>query len=209
MPVDDEDADDALGPGPPLPPDDRLWRHPSEVAWEPAAATIAAPHGRDPRVWPIAAAAGLTGAVLSVSVAVLLGLPDQPDVATRSAQAIVAQSVTATTGHPPVATTVAARPPSVWVGIEGSDVADDRIAALQPHTGGGVLVVSVRDDSPALAVGVRAEDVLIAVDNDPVTSMAALAAHLRARTPGETAVLTVVRDGATLDFPVVLGRRPR
>ncbi len=208
MPVDDEDADDALGPGPPLPPDDRLWRHPSEVAWEPAAATIAAPHGRNPRLWPIATAAGLTGAVLSVSVAVLLGLTDQAEVTTRSTQAIVARGVTATTERQPVATTVATRPPTVWVGIEGSDVAVDRIAALQPHAGGGVVVVSVRDDSPALAVGVRADDVLIAVDDAPITSMADFAAHLRTRTPGETAVLTVVRDGATLNLPVVLGRRP-
>lgn len=208
MPVDDEDADDPSGPGPPLPPDDRLWRHPSEVAWEAPVATIVAPHGRNSRLWPVAAAAGLTGAVLSVSVAVLLGLPDQPDSTTRSAEAIVARSITATTDRRPVATTVATGPPSVWVGIEGIDVADDRIAALQPHAGAGVLVVSVRDASPALAVGMRADDVLIAVDGDPVTSMAALAAHLRARTPGETVVFTVVRDGATVDLSVVLGRRP-
>lgn len=209
MPVDDDDADDALGPGPPLPPDDRLWRHPSEVAWAPPAATIAAPHGRNARLWSVAVAAALSGAVLTVSVAVLLGLADPPVTSPRAAEAIAARSATATTERPAGITTVATVAPTVWLGIEGSDMADDRIAALQPHAGGGVLVASVRAASPALGAGVQADDVLIALDRDPVTSMAALAAHLRTRTPGETVALTVVRGGFTLDLPVVLGRRPR
>ena len=66
----DDDADDeGAGIGPPLPPDDRLWRHPSELAaWGPAPRAGAARWSppRPPRalVWPVAVVAGLVGAAL-------------------------------------------------------------------------------------------------------------------------------------------------
>ena len=76
MPLDD-DADDDVGSfDPPLPPDDRLWRHPSEMATfgRPGAAPARAP-GSEPRtpVWPVATAAGLVGAALATAVMVVTG----------------------------------------------------------------------------------------------------------------------------------------
>ena len=71
MPEDDPFADQ--GPlGPPPPPDDRLWRHPSEVAWGPAVAPAPLP-ARPPRLWGIALTSGLTGAVLALGVAAIVG----------------------------------------------------------------------------------------------------------------------------------------
>ena len=66
-----DDPDDDVGFVPPLPPEDRLWRHPSERGpMRPAAA--AARRGRRPRTLPIfAAAVGL--AVLVVGVGAVLG----------------------------------------------------------------------------------------------------------------------------------------
>ena len=58
--MDDDADDDGAGIGPPLPPDDRLWRHPSELtAWgrgrHPGPAVAAPTPGRRGRaVWPIA-----------------------------------------------------------------------------------------------------------------------------------------------------------
>lgn len=78
----DDDALADLGPHrSPPPPDDRLWRHPSELTW-PAApvapATPAAPIAATPRggrVWAVALASGLTGAVLTLGlVAAVTGL---------------------------------------------------------------------------------------------------------------------------------------
>jgi putative serine protease PepD len=69
MSDDDDGDDDAVGRVPPLPPDDRLWRHPSEVSsfghgrTSPPVATDAAASGRPP-VWPIALVAGFVGAGL-------------------------------------------------------------------------------------------------------------------------------------------------
>jgi S1-C subfamily serine protease len=77
----EDDADD-LGGLPLLPPDDRLWRHPSEVAHNPlpAAASLFAGGGSDVgadgtirlatdrRVWAVALVAGAVGAFLVVAI---------------------------------------------------------------------------------------------------------------------------------------------
>lgn len=71
------EPDDALGDDEPqsplLPPDDRLWRHPSEVgAHGPPSGPP--PHvGRAPRLWAVALLAGAAGALLSVAVVTVAG----------------------------------------------------------------------------------------------------------------------------------------
>ena len=60
MSTDDDGDDDAVGRVPPLPPDDRLWRHPSEVSVVRSGARVGPASRRSPRpagaapVWPIA-----------------------------------------------------------------------------------------------------------------------------------------------------------
>lgn len=78
MSMDDDADDDGPGIGPPLPPDDRLWRHPSELtAWGPGssagrpdAATTATGRGS---TWPVAAVAALVGAALCGGVLAVTG----------------------------------------------------------------------------------------------------------------------------------------
>ena len=71
MPLDD-DADDDVGRiGGPLHPDDRLWRHPSELAaWVPAVPSR--PGGRA-STWPVAVVASLVGAALCGGALVVAG----------------------------------------------------------------------------------------------------------------------------------------
>jgi putative serine protease PepD len=67
MSLDDDADDDGTGIGPPLPPDDRLWRHPSELrSWGPATPPTPLPavSGARGSVWPVAAVAALVGAAL-------------------------------------------------------------------------------------------------------------------------------------------------
>jgi S1-C subfamily serine protease len=66
MAPDDADDEDVGGIGPPLPPDDRLWRHPSELrehGW--SSAPIPLPSSRRPRGWRATALAALAGALLT------------------------------------------------------------------------------------------------------------------------------------------------
>jgi hypothetical protein len=71
VPFDDDPDEDGPAPRAPLPPDDRLWRHPSEVG-----ATLAAPAASansTTKLWGVAVVAGLIGAALSLGVVAVAG----------------------------------------------------------------------------------------------------------------------------------------
>lgn len=76
--MDDDADDDVDGIGSPLPPEDRLWRHPSELApasargGSTARAMASSTVARGP-AWPVALVAGLVGAALSGGVLALTG----------------------------------------------------------------------------------------------------------------------------------------
>jgi len=75
MPADDDADDDGRPSGPPLPPDDRLWRHPSELAAAPAPGLTRGEtaSGRRPRAWPLAMAAALGGAAVATGALAATG----------------------------------------------------------------------------------------------------------------------------------------
>ena len=69
MPFDADDDDDTPVAGAPLPPDDRLWRHPSELGTPQNVAPAPAGGGPDSsstRTWAVAVVAGLIGSALSL-----------------------------------------------------------------------------------------------------------------------------------------------
>jgi serine protease Do len=73
MPFDDGlDDDDEPAYRPPLPPDDRLWRHPSEVASAPTVAETGRA-SRSTLAWPVALVSGLVGALLATSLVAVAG----------------------------------------------------------------------------------------------------------------------------------------
>jgi S1-C subfamily serine protease len=76
MPLDDDADDDVGGTGPPLPPDDRLWRHPSELRDHGPGGADVERLVDDPRramTWATALVAGLAGAALAVGVIAVTG----------------------------------------------------------------------------------------------------------------------------------------
>ncbi|MDP9073101.1 MAG: S1C family serine protease [Actinomycetota bacterium] len=73
--MESEDGIDGDGPlFPWLPPDDRLWRHPSELATNPTGpGPTVAVHESDRRLWAVALLAGVVGALLASGVGVVAG----------------------------------------------------------------------------------------------------------------------------------------
>jgi 2-alkenal reductase len=84
-------------------------------------------------------------------------------------------------------------------------------------------VLDVTPGGPADQAGIRAGDrptnlpqgwnaggdVITAIDGQPVKTFDDLLSYLTTnKSPGDTAVLTVLRDGQSLDIPVTLGTRP-
>jgi S1-C subfamily serine protease len=86
VPFDDDAADDVTGFRPPPHPDDRLWRHPSEVyATEPV--TPSRTHGR---LWPWGVAAvGTAGVMLAGAGTLLLGVQEHVTDGDQQQQAAV------------------------------------------------------------------------------------------------------------------------
>lgn len=82
-----------------------------------------------------------------------------------------------------------------WLGVEG------RQEDAEP------LLIKVFDESPAALAGLEAGDVILAVDDEPVPSMAAFVTEVRAHRPGDEITITYRRDDIELDCVVVLGER--
>lgn len=73
----------------------------------------------------------------------------------------------------------------------------------------GALVVSVVAGSPADRAGIREGDLITRVDRRTVAGAATLGAAVRARQPGDTVVLSLVRAGRTLTVEAKLAEAPR
>ena len=94
----------------------------------------------------------------------------------------------------------------VWLGIQGQDVDAETATAL--GIDGGAQVREVVDDSPASAADLKADDVIVAVDETPIANMSALVVALRRLDPGTTVRLTIRRGEEQLQIDVEVAERP-
>lgn len=113
-----------------------------------------------------------------------------------------------------------------WLGIKGRDL--DRETALAmglPPDQRGALVIEVTTNSPADRAGLQGAeetvtidgaeaqiggDVIVAIDDQPVTGMDDLIVYLVKETrPGQEVTLTLLRNGEERRIAVKLGKRPR
>lgn len=83
-----------------------------------------------------------------------------------------------------------------WLGIDGESHED------------GAVVRAVKAGSPAEIAGLVAGDVIEAIDDDDVASMADVVIRLRERRPGHALELRVRRGGDVLAVPVTLAEKP-
>ena len=71
----------------------------------------------------------------------------------------------------------------------------------------GATIASVAAGSPAEQAGLRAGDVVVAVDDDRVAGAASLSRLIGEREPGSTVALTIVRDGDERALEATLGQK--
>lgn len=69
----------------------------------------------------------------------------------------------------------------------------------------GLLVEQVNADSPAEHAGLRAGDVMSAIDGQTIRSVLSAIEQINRKAPGQTVELTVFREGAYRDISVMLG----
>ncbi|MCL2428944.1 MAG: trypsin-like peptidase domain-containing protein [Alphaproteobacteria bacterium] len=86
-----------------------------------------------------------------------------------------------------------------WLGVSVQDL---------PGEGKGVAIAGVERNGPAARAGVRAGDVVTAVNGEHVDSARNLIKAVAATPPGNNVRLTVHRQGRDMEVPVTIGRRP-
>ena len=87
-----------------------------------------------------------------------------------------------------------------WLGVSARDVAETAAR--------GALIMGVQRGGPAERAGIRAGDIIVAVDGKPISDPGDLINETAALAPGTRGTFNVLRDGKPLSVPVEVGRRP-
>lgn len=95
-----------------------------------------------------------------------------------------------------------------WLGLAGGSRPLPPRVAEKLGRQQGVEVTTVIPGSPAAAAGVRPEDIVVAVEGEPVTKVGDLQRFLDGGRIGLATTLTVVRSGAVVEVVAVPAELP-
>lgn len=183
----DDDAAETYGLRPPPHPDDRLWRHPSEMAAGGSAHRPARPVPNRSRGlhWGAIATLGTASVVLAAGAALLVGVRT-PDVSSSLDQAGVTGGLvpesTATTS------TLVTPSSETFLGLDA--VRRLGIEVSEPDDG-GVAIAAVDPDGPAADTGIATDDVIVDVDGTAITDLDTLTSALADHDLGDVVEVTV------------------
>ena len=94
-----------------------------------------------------------------------------------------------------------------WLGVSLVDLDREMLIALNIEGMRGAFASQVFIGSPADLAGIRAGDFITAIDGREIRNSSALTQAVGNTRPGQTAVFTVMRDGASRDFTVTIDTR--
>lgn len=171
--------------GPPLPPEDRLWRHPSEMgraamATTPAPAAGAPERRRAGSTWLVGAVAGLSGAVATLAAVVAFGGFDDP---------VIQQNVVERVASAPTATL------PISIGGDSAEGVQAVAAQIAPAVARLEVVRSSPEGSPVATMTATGSGVLFRDDGYLLTSADLVA--------GARTVAVILQDGEVREGDVV------
>src|SRR5699024_1406741 len=91
------------------------------------------------------------------------------------------------------------------LGVIGQNLTNDLAEAFGLDSNQGVVVAQVEDNSPAEEAGIKARDVIIAVDGKQIKDFSDLARAIGLRLPGSDVTITLIRDGEEKTVTTTLG----
>jgi serine protease Do len=95
-----------------------------------------------------------------------------------------------------------------WLGVNIQDLKGDLADYYGAKGGEGVLVTDVVPGNPAEKAGIKAKDIITAVNGEKVKNSRELTAKAATLPVGETTTITVTRDGKEKTFDVKVAKRP-
>lgn len=95
-----------------------------------------------------------------------------------------------------------------YLGVRVQGMTEELRVYFKAPRGRGVLVSRVDEDTPAGKAGLRAGDVIIAVDGKGIANRGDIGAALADKEPGDTVAVKIVRDGSEKTLDVEVEERP-
>jgi serine protease Do len=100
-----------------------------------------------------------------------------------------------------------------WLGVRIRDLSEQEMDELAVRhgirEGFGVFIVEVMKDTPAARAGMRNGDIVVAIDDRPVTESRVLQRMIGRASPESAARITVLRTGGRQSVPVRLASMPK
>ena len=98
---------------------------------------------------------------------------------------------------------------SAYLGVITTDLSQEDAERFDLPVDSGAIVSDVESGNAAEEAGVRRGDIIVALGDAPIEDTGDLLGALRDYQPGDTADLTIVRDGDEQTLSVTLGERPQ
>jgi serine protease Do len=95
-----------------------------------------------------------------------------------------------------------------WIGVQVQPVTADIADSLGMNKAEGALVAEPQSNSPASKAGIKAGDVITALNGAPIKSSRELAQKISAMAPGTSAKLDILRSGENKSLTLTLGKLP-
>jgi len=96
-----------------------------------------------------------------------------------------------------------------WIGIEAQDITPELAESFKLKLVQGALVAGVLRDSPADRAGLHAGDVLLTIEDKPISDTSSMLNLIAALKPNQKAKLKIARSETTMDVIILIGKRPK
>ena len=96
-----------------------------------------------------------------------------------------------------------------WIGIEAQDITPELAESFKLAQAHGSLIAGVLRNSPADLAGVKAGDVLLAINDKEVADSSSMLNLIAVLKPNEKAVLKIARAEKDIEIKVTVGKRPK
>ncbi len=95
-----------------------------------------------------------------------------------------------------------------WIGVGVIDLTPQIVQDRDLETANGVLVAEITSDSPAEAAGIEVDDIIVSIDDVPARDGDDLTSYLgEFKSPGDTAIIGIIRGTARMELPIEVGKR--
>lgn len=96
-----------------------------------------------------------------------------------------------------------------WIGIEAQDMTPELAESFRLHQVQGALIAGVLRSSPAERAGLRAGDILLAIEGKPVLDSGSMLNLIAALKPNQETSVQILRAGKLVNITILIGKRPK